>query len=584
MEHKMKRILFAILALITLITQPGSVLAQITPEQRAIIDSGVHYFDLEPSALCGPIVPTSNRSPVYVVGDSLTVGMRDSGGLEGKLSAQNWQVSGIQATTGISTSAAIAGIDTAAATGAGTFVVALGTNTENNFEQKVNDTIARLKALGQGGNPNIFWVNLYSQKNDYSGENEVLSRLSSSLGYTVIDWKGEVTGNSGSYPFAGDGIHHDGTGYNAKADFLVRSLGVSSIEEDGATVNSSGDNLSIIFSFFLGKKLTDFQAAGIMGNMHHESGYEPQRAQGIFDRLVPASNWSEAKGGGWGLVQWTPGSKMVDPVTAAGKDANDIHVQLEYLWGQLNNEWPAGWGGGPPSSGFNEKAAGDHLKSTTTVADATLSFETKYERHSGSPQPSRITESERILEMVRTGEIDSSLSGGSANPCGSKNSGNVVSTALEYAWPEHKGKGFVTPKPEYEAALKTARESGRYIGGNSMPGIDCGGFVTTVMIDSGFEPNYNHSGLLKNGAGYTVIQQQWTEANWQKIGSVESTADLKPGDVAFTPGHTFMYVGAQPGFETEIASASLESRAPMAGKESATRDHNGAAVEWYRKR
>ncbi len=345
--------------------------------------------------------------------------------------------------------------------------------------------------------------------------------------------------------------------------------------DQGVTSMSGEDNISIIFNYLVDKGLTDFQAAGVLGNMWAESGFEPQRAQGIFDRLVPASNWSEAKGGGWGLVQWTPGSKMVDPVTAAGKDPNNIVIQLDFLWGQLNNEWPAGWGGSPPSSGFNEKAAGDHLKATTNVAEATISFETKYERHAGSPQPERIIEAERILELAHSNSL--TVSAGST--CGTPGSaGSVVAVATNYAWPEYKGSGFTEPKPEYATAVSKARSEGRYVGGASMPGIDCGGFVTTVMIDSGFDPSYNHNGK----GGYTAIQQAWAEANWQKI-TVSSSADLMPGDVAFTPGHTFMYVGQVEGFETEIASASLESRAPMAGKENILRDHNGVAVEWYRK-
>jgi lysophospholipase L1-like esterase len=538
--------------------------------------------------------------------------------------------------------------------------------------------------------------------------------------------------------------------------------------EGGGATLSGDDNIAKIFNFLVGKGLKDFQAAGVLGNIWAESGFEPQRAQGIFDRLVPAANWSEAVGGGWGLVQWTPGSKMVDPTTAAGKDPNDLAIQLEYLWGQLNNEWPAGWGGSPPSSGFNEKSAGDHLKATTDIASATISFETKYERHAGPPQPERIAKAEEILGGAVAGGVQpgtattltnvyilgDSISHGAAakytelfgasgvtptisavtsrswisagnpgagatgtqgsgqqalvaddakvkeagaivialgtngglasnpindiitavkaanpvapiywvniagttpsvsplvepfntellakqnegsitvvdwakavnpdgvgtfdasgllsdgihpNPegyqklgelvagavtsglgttsgaanCGDGNqpgpvSGDFAATVKAYAWPDHKGRGFTEKMPAYAEAIERAKTEGRYVGND---GVDCGGFVTTLMIDSGFEPRYNFDGK----GGPTDTQKQWLDANWESLGSVSSTADLRPGDVAWYPGHTFVFVGTIDGFNSQIASASNGQRSPMAGRESLT----GSGAVWYRKK
>jgi hypothetical protein len=139
-------------------------------------------------------------------------------------------------------------------------------------------------------------------------------------------------------------------------------------------------------------------------------------------------------------------------------------------------------------------------------------------------------------------------------------------------------------KPEYANAVTEAKKAGQYIGGVSYPGVDCGGFVTRVMVNSGFEAAYNHSGK----GGFTGIQLAWVRANWRKLGrgNTLSTGDLLPGDVAFrvnsdgsNDGHTFMFVGKQPGFAEIIASSSLDERAPMAGRESAVASN----IEWYRK-
>lgn len=159
--------------------------------------------------------------------------------------------------------------------------------------------------------------------------------------------------------------------------------------------------------------------------------------------------------------------------------------------------------------------------------------------------------------------------------------GDIQAYALKYAWPKWRGKD-ITKKPEYAAANDAAVKEGRYIGGRIYPGVDCGGFVTTIVHDSGFDKGYNYGGKISNGASNTVTQEQWVNENWQKLGSGSSinVADLKPGDVAFSPGHTFIFVGAIEGFESDIASASLDERAPVAGNESKV----ASDVTWYRKK
>lgn len=159
---------------------------------------------------------------------------------------------------------------------------------------------------------------------------------------------------------------------------------------------------------------------------------------------------------------------------------------------------------------------------------------------------------------------------------GSQGGGDVTSTALKYAWAQNRKRGSpgaTDRKPEYAEAIAIAKANKQYVGG--CDGVDCGAFVSRVIIDSGFDPRYNYDGK----GGNTTSQQQWTRANWEEI-TVRNTSDLRPGDVAFTPGHTFMYVGRQPGFETEIASASLCHRAGMAGKENPLDNQ----ARWYRKK
>lgn len=561
---------------------------------------------------------------------------------------------------------------------------------------------------------------------------------------------------------------------------------------------NGNDNIAKIYNYLLGKPvhgqlLKDFQVAGILGNMQHESGYQPQRLQGTPSGTVtPAENVPRGQTAkAWGVVQWDPAHKMIDPVTQAGKNANDLQAQLDFLLQQLN------------SNDIDGKA-GAHLVTTTNVADATLSFETRFERHKGEPQPSRITEAERVMALVQSGaaqpsdtvasgktiialdpghggttinrvdpetglhdgdyhnpgetesvfavsqmvkaqleqagyevvvtkngvndsvflrdranignaahaalgisihtqgdkafgtwqEIyvqkvglfrgtgankqtftDAALadksqqyatvmkqerdavevkngttvikdnsfdgrsggiepgniplvqlwskvpwiyleaggnntttglteeqkstyasaivsgvkkavpSGGAAAAdasCGS-GTGSLPDTVLSYAWPEYHPVPYVQKKPEYEKAVQVAKTKGLYIGGSTYPGVDCGGFVTRVMLDSGFEPNYNYAGVIAKGANNVANgQAPWLRANWQLIGPIRSSSELKPGDVAIYKSltHTYMYVGEVRGFGSTTASASLDERAPMAGKDDVT----SANIEWYRKK
>lgn len=157
---------------------------------------------------------------------------------------------------------------------------------------------------------------------------------------------------------------------------------------------------------------------------------------------------------------------------------------------------------------------------------------------------------------------------------------------LAYAWPEYHPAPFVDRKPAYAEAVETSLAEGRYVGGyaRGVRGIDCGGFVTILVQNSGLEPEYN-----SNPAGATERQEQWAqEHNWTLLNSDPSTpvdtSLLQAGDVAFSSGHTFIYVGEIAGFDSNIASASIgesSARAPMAGRESLI-SGNGAIVRWYR--
>lgn len=335
-----------------------------------------------------------------------------------------------------------------------------------------------------------------------------------------------------------------------------------------------------IGNFLIAKGLTVPQAAGVMGNIQAESGFRPDAVEG-------------GNGIGFGIVQWSFGRRTALEAAAReqGVDPSDMCFQLEYLYQELtvrtadrpeyrryNTEWEA-------------------LKNMTTAREALVMFHHEFEisHLMNSPDPNAAVNNargafaDRWLEVMQK-EVPGAGAGSSPGAaCASTATGNLAKALLEYAWPTDRTKTlprsqWVDPTPAWQGVINTYPGKGRYIGGTTYPGRDCGGFVTNLIIDSGFDPNYNYRSLVADGAGNTIAQKRWLDANWKSLGRAGSfdVATLKQGDVAMSSSHTFVYVGDVPGFESKIASASWmqPDKAPMADTSQSPSDSD---FTWYRK-
>ena len=194
--------------------------------------------------------------------------------------------------------------------------------------------------------------------------------------------------------------------------------------------------------------------------------------------------------------------------------------------------------------------------------------------------------------------------GGGGTCKSNQNFGDLIETVKAYAWPNWRPRPQYEMMEDYKKAVDRFRSEGKYTGGASYPGIDCGGFVTITLIDSGFEPEYNSGARLADGASnITYNQLPWVQKSdsWELVNDdwntpIHDESELSPGDVAFQHcnnehdcGHTYMYVGEIEGFGEEsngthlhIASSSYDERAPCAGYEQIFQD-NGEAIKWYHK-
>lgn len=349
-----------------------------------------------------------------------------------------------------------------------------------------------------------------------------------------------------------------------------------------AQLNGS-DNLQKIYNYFLGKGLSDIQAAGAVGNITVESAgakdpliVERSSSHPELPKSTPnpeslpvVDGWpgGQTRQPGWGLIQWTPAGKFIDLAKKANvSPPYDLAKEMDVIWWHMNNTTPTG------VTNFIAE-----YKTVNDVQKATILYMEKMEGPQVPNSIDRVQGAKLALKYPKMG----AAGGGSVSSCGTSDgaaAGNAVQTALNYAWPQYHPAPYLTMKPSYSKAVQAAQAAGKYVGGGANPGVDCGGFITRVMQDSNVDPQYNKDkGGTDAQLAYVISSGKYTELH------PKTTADMKPGDIAINGEHTYMYVGKNPGFETDIASASYSTtgaswRTPMAGHESPA-DPN---YRWFR--
>jgi hypothetical protein len=337
-----------------------------------------------------------------------------------------------------------------------------------------------------------------------------------------------------------------------------------------------GDNPEKVWNFFIQKGLKPHQAAGFLGNIEAESGFNPRQLEIAFskpphesDDLPPPVNGKGQPG--YGLIQWTSlgrRDKLKEKVAndPAKRKAGDITLQLELIWEELN--------------GAYKNNTLIPVQNSKTATESSTIITTNYEVPANKSReiPKRAQKANQYLAKygsttppaadsvpvsntpaapgttTTTGCTGVSGSGAPASP----NAAGIVLKALEYSWPASRG---LTPKPEYAAAIR------QYNPGASAGGADCGVFVGLVMKTSGADPNYPPGG--------TSIQAKYVRDHPEKYDVTDKfeIKDLLPGDIlivnqgtgAGAAGHTLFFIGEQPG-GNNAASASLGSRMPNLGK------------------
>lgn len=126
-----------------------------------------------------------------------------------------------------------------------------------------------------------------------------------------------------------------------------------------------------IMDYFMGKGLTRAQAAGIVGNIHQESGGDPNKHQ-------------IGGGPGYGLAQWEGSRKreLAQFAREQGKPISDLKTQLDFMYKELTT---------------TESRAFRALKTATSPAQAADIFQRQYERAGRPNTPNRIAQANRVF-------------------------------------------------------------------------------------------------------------------------------------------------------------------------------------------
>jgi len=387
-------------------------------EERIYQKYGVTFLD-QKRDLCktAPSTTPPASKSLFIIGDSigegLTVPLNKTLGEK-----EDWKVSAdTRVGRPLSEGASIIEKSPEKLQGIGVVLVVLGTNNVDSTtnQDDVGTMIKNIKAADSTAE--IYWLKVNVTKSSLvPGAKSFNDILAANKDISVIDGQASVSGD-GIHPSNYSDLANTVSAAVKGADSQANaSTSTSSCGPCGANAVSGGsNNEETVFKFFAGNNFTKEQSAGIVGNMIAESGVNPKRVQGTS--TPDGDKDSPPGGGGYGLVQWTPGTKILDDAKAKGQSPGDLNFQMGLLLDQLNG-----------GSKIPEKAAGDDIKKQTTVDGAAKSFMLKYERPADKSE-ARQNERARLAEGVF--QRYAATTAGSSSSTGTCSTGEGTGTVID---------------------------------------------------------------------------------------------------------------------------------------------------------
>lgn len=287
----------------------------------------------------------------------------------------------------------------------------------------------------------------------------------------------------------------------------------------GASGSVSGDNTTLrgknniekVYNYLIDKGLTPNQAAGITGNLMHESG-----GNGTD---IP-TNISNPRSGAYGIAQWLHGrlTELKKQASTKGVEVDDLKHQLDYLWWEITEG---------PEKIYNVLA---EIKAMNDLEQIVIHWEEQFERsedvRGDVNMNRRIEYAKKVRQDPAAGGGAASPAGGSSTDCGSAGAEGSGSTIGAYAIPVPKKfwtsnpDWFTKPHHDYPAADIPVKA------GTPIYSMTAGKVISVGM---------------NGGAGYAVFIDN-EGVTYGYFHGTPGSAKVKPGETV-TPGKQLMLAG-----------------------------------------
>jgi hypothetical protein len=258
-------------------------------------------------------------------------------------------------------------------------IIALGSN-GGATEETINEAIDTIRERNAGAT--IYWIDTISvgRSDNYNRQvigpaNQVIRAQAAIKDYQVISWfktvdpggdpdnptKSEQDLNKYIDNSDGLGVHLTSAGVTALTKAVIETVATQAAQSTQFTegdqvvccsTGSSDETVSLpgdgrteqAFRFFVEQKgLSKEQAAGVVGNMVVESGVNPENIQNPAGDTKDPSNLT-GQTQGWGIIQWTPGAKIIGIAKAQGVTSPiyELSTQLQIVWNHMTGTSPTG--------------------------------------------------------------------------------------------------------------------------------------------------------------------------------------------------------------------------------------------------
>ncbi len=510
---------------------PPSTMPPDTTETDAIFRDHPYYQDATGTE-CLPSGVSQNNTGTntYVLGDSISYGLHEDG-IEQKLSEKLGGETKVNYDGGRSITAPGFQVKTSALDAvdddaeyiktAKTIIIVLGTNLgDDPFDQKMNELLTKLRSHAPGAN--YFWVDIGAtgakSAETWSARNRIIYEQASSKNYAVISRYKAIFGPDAdplnitagqNFPGLADedvATYGAGNVHGAYAELSAAILeevdkpsstptatSASGCVCQGGPIVQGSEAKAIVWNYLVGEmSFTAIQAAGAMGNIEQESGFNPLATYpGTTSETPPPGDTA------WGLIQWTAGRKraLVEFANQQNKNPNQLDVQLDYMKLELE--------------GAYRSNVLEPMLSATTLEESTLVWLEHYE----VPCPNEETgtcEEEMLRRLpfaqaylTEFGSVSPSSSPSGAS-CITNGNGDIVggmSLPVDRKWFDENPQWFTSTHHSNRAAIDMGMPTGTPVYSmtagtviRAPNGTLTGGYGLGVTIDAGdgIIINYGH--------------------------------------------------------------------------------------------